>query len=192
MTQARVAPLASDPIMLAGLSVLLETESRLSVLPAGRHDEADVFVYATGRADHRTLEALRAHSDRLSAPVVVIAGKYLGKDLGDLTACGVVTVLPHEAVGSLGDAVLTAARNGREVPLDPYDVLAENKNSFSFDSREIEIVRLLAEGKTTSSISLELRYGERTVKNHIQIMTSRLGLRNRYQLVAYSVRSGVI
>lgn len=42
MTQARVAPLASDPIMLAGLSVLLRAEARLSVLPEGRHDEADV------------------------------------------------------------------------------------------------------------------------------------------------------
>jgi DNA-binding NarL/FixJ family response regulator len=192
MTETQVAPLASDPIMLAGLSVLLERESRLSVLPAGRHGEADVFVYATGRADHRTLESLRAHAAHLTAPIVVIAGKYLGKDLRDLTTCGVVTVLPHEAVGSLGDAVLGAAAGDREVPLDPYGVLADTKNSLSFDSREIEIVRLLAEGKTTGSIALELRYSERTVKNQIQIMTSRLGLRNRYQLVAYLVRAGII
>ncbi|MEV7046411.1 LuxR C-terminal-related transcriptional regulator [Amycolatopsis sp. NPDC051061] len=192
MIRVRVALLASDPIMLAGLSVLLGAEPRLSVLPAGPHDEAEVFVYATGRADHRTLESLRTHSDRLTAPVVVIAGKYVGKDLRDLAACGVVTVLPHEAVGSLGDAVLAAARNDREVSLDPYDVLADAKNSLSFDSREIEIVRLLAEGRTTGAISLELSYSERTVKNQIQIMTSRLGLRNRYQLVACLVRSGVI
>jgi DNA-binding NarL/FixJ family response regulator len=192
MTETRVAPLASDPIMLAGLSVLLNADSRLTVLQAGRHNEAEAFVFATGRADHRTLESLRAHSGRLSAPVVVIAGKYFGEDLKDLAACGVVTVLPHEAVGALGDAVLAAARNSREVALDPYDVLTETRNSLSFDSREIEIVRLLAEGRTTGSISLELCYSERTVKNQIQIMTTRLGLRNRYQLVAYLVRSGVI
>ncbi len=192
MTETRVAPLASDPIMLAGLSVLLERESGLSVLPAGRHGEADVFVYATGRADHRTLESLRARAGRLTAPIVVIAGKYLGQDLRDLAACGVVTVLPHEAVGSLGDAVLGAAASDQEVPLDPYGVLADTKNSLSFDSREIEIARLLAEGKTTGSIALDLNYSERTVKNQIQIMTSRLGLRNRYQLVAYLVRAGII
>jgi hypothetical protein len=82
MTETRVVPLASDPIMLTGLSILLGRESRLSVLPAGRHGEADVFVYATGRADHRTLESLRAHADHLTAPIVVIAGKYLGKYTG--------------------------------------------------------------------------------------------------------------
>jgi DNA-binding NarL/FixJ family response regulator len=104
----------------------------------------------------------------------------------------VVTVLPHEAVGSLGEVVLGAAASGQEVPLDPYGVLADAKNSLSFDSREVEIVRLLAEGRTTGAIALELSYSERTVKNQIQIMTSRLGLRNRYQLVAYLVRSEII
>ncbi|MEA5362303.1 helix-turn-helix transcriptional regulator [Amycolatopsis sp., V23-08] len=191
MIPARVAPLASDPIRLAGLSVLLAAEPKVAVLPAERHDHAEVFVYATGRADHRTLDSLRARPDRLSAPVVLVAGTYFGKNLKDLTACGVVTVLPHEAVGSLGDVVL-AARTGRAVSLDPYDVLAGSSTSLSFDSREIEIARLLAEGKTTGSISAELRYSERTVKHQIQNMTTRLGLRNRYQLVASLVRSGVI
>jgi hypothetical protein len=82
MTETRVVPLASDPIMLTGLSILLGRESRLSVLPAGRHGEADVFVYATGRADHRTLEFLRAHADHLTAPIVVIAGSTSASTTG--------------------------------------------------------------------------------------------------------------
>ncbi|WP_410672275.1 LuxR C-terminal-related transcriptional regulator [Amycolatopsis sp. cmx-4-68] len=192
MTEVRVAPLASDPIRLAGLSALLEAESRLSVLPVGRHGEADVFAYATERADHRMLEFLRARPGHRTAPVVVIAGKYLGGGLRELAACGVVTVLPHDAVGSLGDAVLGAARSAREAVLDPFGVLTETGNSLGFDSRKIEIVRLLAEGKTTGSIAHELHYSERTVKNQIQIMTTGLGLRNRYQLVAHLVRSRLI
>jgi hypothetical protein len=82
------------------------------------------------------------------APIVVIVEKYVGKNFRDLTACGVVTLLPHEALDSVGDVVLMVVQDGQEVLLDPYHVLTKAENSLIFDACEIEIVRLLAEGKT--------------------------------------------
>jgi hypothetical protein len=100
MTQARVAPLASDPIMLAGLSVLPEAGT----------------------------------TKRMYAPIVVVVEKYVGKNFRDLTACGVVTLLPHEALDSVGDVVLMVAQDGQEVSLDPYHVLTKAENSLIFDA----------------------------------------------------------
>ncbi|WP_408013465.1 response regulator transcription factor [Saccharopolyspora elongata] len=74
----------------------------------------------------------------------------------------------------------------REV-LEPRGV-----NSAGFTSREIDVLRLLSEGWDTEEIGKELCYSERTVKNVIYAMTSRLNLRNRPQLVAYGVRIGLI
>ncbi|SDZ54433.1 regulatory protein, luxR family [Saccharopolyspora shandongensis] len=54
------------------------------------------------------------------------------------------------------------------------------------------MLRLLAEGWDTEEIGKKLCYSERTVKNVIHAMTSRLNLRNRPQLVAHGVRTGVI
>ena len=58
--------------------------------------------------------------------------------------------------------------------------------------RELHVLRLLADGCTTSEIARELCYSERTVKNSIQAFTSRLQLRNRSHAVAYAVRQGLI
>ena len=54
------------------------------------------------------------------------------------------------------------------------------------------MLRLLADGCTTSEIARELCYSERTIKNAIQAFTSRLQLRNRSHAVAYAVRQGLI
>ena len=58
--------------------------------------------------------------------------------------------------------------------------------------REIAVLRLVAEGLDTSEIARRLCYSERTIKNVIHDVTSRLQLRNRSQAVAYAMREGLI
>lgn len=61
-----------------------------------------------------------------------------------------------------------------------------------FEPREIEVLRLLADGHDTASIARQLHYCERTVKNVIHDITNRHRLRNRTHAVAYALRHGVI
>ena len=58
--------------------------------------------------------------------------------------------------------------------------------------REVAVVRLLADGFDTAEIAGRLYYSERTVKNIIHDITSRLELRNRTHAVAYAIREGLI
>ena len=53
-------------------------------------------------------------------------------------------------------------------------------------------MRLLADGFDTAEIAGRLFYSERTVKNIIHDITSRLELRNRTHAVAYAIREGLI
>ena len=53
-------------------------------------------------------------------------------------------------------------------------------------------LRLLAEGYDTAAIADTLAYSERTIKNVIHDVTSRLHLRNRSHAVAFAMRTGVI
>ncbi|MGP3926333.1 helix-turn-helix domain-containing protein [Streptomyces sp. 8N616] len=58
--------------------------------------------------------------------------------------------------------------------------------------REVEVLRLLADGLDTTEIAQKLSYSERTIKNIISGMTNRLGLRNRAHAVAFALRSGTL
>jgi DNA-binding NarL/FixJ family response regulator len=58
--------------------------------------------------------------------------------------------------------------------------------------REISVLRLLAEGHDTAEVGRRLFFSERTVKNVIHDVTSRLDLRNRTHAVAYAIRQGLI
>jgi DNA-binding NarL/FixJ family response regulator len=58
--------------------------------------------------------------------------------------------------------------------------------------RELDVLRFLAEGLDTSEIATKLSYSERTIKNIIHGVTTRLNLRNRLHAVAYAMRAGLI
>lgn len=58
--------------------------------------------------------------------------------------------------------------------------------------REIAVLRLVAEGMDTAEIARRLAYSERTVKNILHDVTTRLELRNRSHAVAYALREGFI
>ena len=58
--------------------------------------------------------------------------------------------------------------------------------------REIKVMKLLADGLDTAEVGRRLFYSERTVKNIVHDVTSRLNLRNRTQAVAYALRQGLI
>ena len=58
--------------------------------------------------------------------------------------------------------------------------------------RQIEVLQLMAQGKTNQEIGDALFITERTVKYHTREILQKLHLRNRAQMVAYAVRSGLI
>jgi DNA-binding NarL/FixJ family response regulator len=53
-------------------------------------------------------------------------------------------------------------------------------------TRELEVARLVARGLTNKQIGLALYVSERTAENHVQHILTKLGLRNRSQIAAWS------
>jgi DNA-binding NarL/FixJ family response regulator len=59
-------------------------------------------------------------------------------------------------------------------------------------AREVSVLRLLAEGESTREIASELAYSERTVKNIVHDLLTKLDCRTRAHAVALATRQGVI
>lgn len=58
--------------------------------------------------------------------------------------------------------------------------------------REVEVLKLVAQGKTNQEIALELIISERTVANHVSSILGKLHLANRVQAALWAVREGVV
>jgi two-component system, NarL family, response regulator DesR len=58
--------------------------------------------------------------------------------------------------------------------------------------RQLAILRLLAQGKTTSQISDELVLSSTTVRNHIAHLLASLGTHSRLEAVIVAQRKGLI
>ena len=58
--------------------------------------------------------------------------------------------------------------------------------------REIEVLRLIANGKDNAEIARDLFISPKTVKNHISNILMKLQIENRIQAAVYAVRSGIV
>jgi DNA-binding NarL/FixJ family response regulator len=58
--------------------------------------------------------------------------------------------------------------------------------------REIEVLKLIANGKDNAMIAGELHISPKTVKNHISNILMKLQIENRIQAAVFAVRSGIV
>jgi two-component system, NarL family, response regulator LiaR len=70
------------------------------------------------------------------------------------------------------------------------NVTRQQKDKLS--EREIEVLRLLTQGKLDTEIAQELVLTEVTIRTHISRILTKLGLENRVQAALYGLRSGLV
>jgi DNA-binding NarL/FixJ family response regulator len=58
--------------------------------------------------------------------------------------------------------------------------------------REIEVLKLIANGKDNATIAADLHISPKTVKNHISNILMKLQIEYRIQAAVYAVRSGIV
>ncbi|MGW7351746.1 response regulator transcription factor [Streptomyces sp. NPDC054784] len=138
-----------------------------------------VLVLTTFQTDEHVARALRAG-----------ASGFLGKDVSaDALLDGIRTVAAGEALLS---PTATRSLIGRflatpEAPADP-DLPG---HLASLTAREREVTALVAEGKSNAEIAAELYVSPLTVRTHVQRAKTKLGARDRAQLVVLAYRSGL-
>jgi len=207
MSRVPIHVYAWDPILQAGVVSHLRPRPEVQILGDREVDQALVMVVVTDSVDDRTLQLLKRLHRGGTARTVLVAGSLDDADLVAAVEAGVVALLRrHEAnADRLVTAISRAAASEGTVPPDllgrlltqvgalQRGVLDPRGLTFSgLATREIEVLRLVADGCDTSEIAHQLAYSERTVKNVLHDVTTRLQLRNRSHAVAYALRQGLI
>jgi DNA-binding NarL/FixJ family response regulator len=211
----RVLLVDDHDLFRTGLRTLLEEQGIQVVAEAGSGDEAlrlvreltpDVVVMDLNMPGMTGVEATRHIS--AAAPLTrvlvltisdqdrdvtdaILAGAcgYLLKDSSiqelirgiDAAAVGESLISPH-----IASKVLQRLRASSAQPEIEAAIRAE------LSDREIEVLKLIANGKDNAQIAADLHISPKTVKNHISNILMKLQIGNRIQAAVYAVRSGIV
>ncbi|GGK78835.1 helix-turn-helix transcriptional regulator [Mangrovihabitans endophyticus] len=206
MKQVRVALFASTPFGRAGLVSYLQPHPAVALLPESDESDVQVAVVCCDRLTPEVMTTIRRLAAGARTAFVLAVNEITETELLLALHYRVVQVLPRTALTAdlLTRSVLDAADSNGVMPVTLCDelmrhierlqqeVLHPQAHEAGLSPREIDILRLLADGMDTDAIAVRLCYSQRTVKNVIYGLTRRLNLRNRPHAVAYAVRTGII
>ena len=121
----------------------------------------------------------------------ILAGAcgYLLKDASiDELIRGIVSAAVGESLVSpaIAGKVLQQIRARSVSPETAQSIRAE------LSEREIDVLKLIANGKDNAMIAADLHISPKTVKNHISNILMKLQIENRIQAAVYAVRSGIV
>jgi DNA-binding NarL/FixJ family response regulator len=197
---------ADDPISWAGVASQLKPRPEVLVLEGADMALAKVSLVVTDQVSEAALRTMRALRQRGSSVVLVVVELDDAALVAAVEAGVAALVRRSEATPERLVAVIRSAAAGEAaVPPDllcrlldqvgqlQRQVLSPRGLSFAgLADREIEVLRLVADGLDTAEIATKLSYSQRTIKTVLHDVTTRLQLRNRSHAVAYALRQGLI
>ena len=153
---------------MTGLQAALELSRRepnMRVLILSMHDDERYFFEALKAGASGYVLKTAANRDLIEACRAAMRGEPF---------------LYPAAVTALIRDYLERARGGEATPEDPLT------------PRELEVVKLIAEGHTSEEIAAQLFISKKTVDRHRANILEKLGMRNRVQLTRYAIRRGLV
>lgn len=149
---------------LTGIQIAVELRKR--------SPETRVLMLSMYDSEQFLFEALRAGA----------SGYVLKAEADDNIIDACRAVLRGESY--LYPSVVTAlVRDHVERGADAFDVLTP---------RELQVVKLIAEARSSKEIATELVISVKTVERHRQNILDKLGMRDRVELTRYAIRRGLI
>lgn len=196
---------ADDPISQAGVAAQLRGLPEVHV--ATTITDASVAVVIVEEVDATAAATVASVRRQGCGRIVLVAAALDDARLMEAVEIGACAVLRRREASperlaaavvsaSAGDGTMAPDLLGRllvQIGRLQRDVLAPRGiGPNGLTEREVSVLRLVADGHDTGEIATQLAYSERTIKNIIHDLTTRLNLRNRSHAVAYAVKAGLI
>jgi DNA-binding NarL/FixJ family response regulator len=185
-----------------GMQVVAEAEDGIQAVELAQATRPDVAILDVSMPRMTGLQAareIRAHAPDTSVLLLSMHDdeRYFF-DAVDVGAAGYV--LKRSADTDLIDAIQAVARGEQFVsPVTERAVIKEwlagerdQRLEDPLTPRELDVVKLIAEAHTNKQIAQALHVSEKTVESHRANVLSKLGMRDRVELVRYAIRRGLV
>lgn len=214
MDQIRLLLADDHTVLRQGIAQVLESQADMTVVAqAGNGREAvelaklhrpTVALLDINMPELDGVEATRQITTALPGTGVIILTMYRRDDyIFEAIKAGANGYLLKEvelselfrAIRSVaqGEAVIDAAIAGRVMAeLRATGEPAKSHQDEPLAERDIEILRLLAQGHSNQEIADRLSISEKTVRNRLSLVFQRLHLKNRTEAALYAMRQGLV
>jgi DNA-binding NarL/FixJ family response regulator len=208
MTQStktiKVLIVDDHPVVRLGLRTMLESEENISVMgTAGsakeafmevRREQPDVVLMDLRMPEMEGAKAI-AELRRMNPDIriLVLTNHELDEDIFRALQAGAMGYLlkstPQEEIVQ---AIEMIYENRRCVPPQIRERLLEMIGREELSQRELEVLALVAQGKSNKEIAQHLFISDKTARNHVASCLGKLGARDRTEASTTAIRRGLI
>ncbi|MCB5906970.1 helix-turn-helix transcriptional regulator [Streptomyces pinistramenti] len=175
-------------------------------------DTADVLLVLANEVTAKLLTRVeRVHRENGGGsrrlPVILVANEFPEHSMLRAISLGLVSLLYRRksSFNAIVRAVVTAVRGRAKAgdgiqqrlisqieAIRDHALIPHGLNVAGLGAREVEVLRLLADGLNTKEVAGRIGCSERTIKSVIHQLVARHNLRNRTHAVAFALRTGVL
>lgn len=192
-----------NPIYRRGLVASLRAESytvageSVGLRPPPNPTTTSLLIFDLDAAGFDRASALARRSEM---SLIGLVREIPADQVRELLAAGMFSALPLRtltpsrllsSIQALTDDAGSSPARLRGPGVDPAAGAGDTADR-DFTGRELDVLRLLAEGGSTRDIAQRLSYSERTVKNIVHDVLGKLNGRTRAHAVAVASRRGII
>jgi DNA-binding NarL/FixJ family response regulator len=192
------------PLIRDGLAAVLRAESGLHVVAEAANGEEAIEAYARLHPDIVLMDLRMPVMDGLTATRAILADDpnariivlttYDGdEDIHRALAAGARGYLLKDMMRTDLLGVIRAVHRGqRGIPAPVAARLAEYTPRIGLTPRELEVLRLVADGLSNAQVAERIGRTEGTVKVHLKNILQKLDVRDRTEAVTTALRRGFI
>jgi DNA-binding NarL/FixJ family response regulator len=200
----RILTVDDHPLLREGIATLVNAEADMKIVAEASTGEEAIALFRKYRPEVTLMDiqmpglngidTIREIQNEFANVRVIILTTYAGdiQMIRALRAGARAYLLKGHVHRELLATIRAVHAGQKKIPPEVATELAEHATDEELTSREIDILRLIADGNSNKQIADRLSIGEATVKSHMTNILSKLNANDRTHAVAIALRRGII
>ena len=200
----RVLSVDDHPLLREGIAALVNAESDMKLVGDATNGQEAIEKFRLHQPDVTLMDLQMPALNGIDA-IIGIRSEFPNARIIVLTTyTGDVHVLRALKAGARGyilkghvrrellDTIRAVHAGQKRIPPEVAAELAEHTAEDDLSSREMDVLRLIANGNANKEIAAQLSITEETVKSHVTNILSKLGANDRTHAVTIGLKRGII
>jgi DNA-binding NarL/FixJ family response regulator len=200
----RVLIVDDHPLLRQGVAAVLQDEPDMEIVAEAANGADAVAAFEKHLPDVTLMDlqmpgmsgidAIAEIRARAPHARVVVLTTYKGdvSALRALRAGAVGYLLKDQVLTELVRTIRTVHEGGRRIPSEISAELSTHLGDNGLSEREIQVLRLVAQGNSNKRVAAQLGITEDTIKAHMKSIISKLAANDRTHAVTIALRRGIL